>query len=99
MDPEHQTYALLKEHMMQAFKLRLQMGTAGGQNTAYNAYGADDDSMGTITESLQNMQMANNAAVSTINDNMSQITRETSELRAIIKQMKQERANNVYAPW
>ena len=23
IDPEHQTYAMLKEHMMQAFKLRL----------------------------------------------------------------------------
>ena len=85
--------------MMQAFELRLQMGTVGGQNTAYNAYGNDDDSMGTITESLANMQLANNAAATTINANMSQITRETAELRAIIEQMKQERANNAYVPW
>ena len=88
MNPKHQTYAMLKEHMVQAFELRLHMGTASRQNTAYNAYGANDDLMGTITKSLQNMQMANNTAASTINDNMSQITRETSELRAIIKQIK-----------
>ena len=85
MDDEHQTYAMLKEYMIQAFELRLQMGTAGRQNTAYNTYGTDDDSIGTITKSLQNLQLANNAAASTINDNMSQITRETSELCAIIE--------------
>ena len=55
MEPEHQTYAMLKENMMQVFELRLQMGTSGEQNTSYNAYRADDDLMGTITESLQNM--------------------------------------------
>ena len=71
MDPEHQTYTMIEEHMMQVSELRLQMGTAGRQNTAYNAYGADDYWTGTITESLQNMQLANNAAASIINDNMS----------------------------
>ena len=98
MDVEHQTYSMLKEDMMQAFELRLQMGTAGGQNTAYNTYENNNDLMGTITELLQNIQLVNNAAVTTINDNMSQITRETSEWCAIIEQMKHERANNAYAP-
>ena len=57
MEPENQTYNTLKEHMMQTFKLRLQMGTVGGQNTLYNtAYNTtNDNSMGTIIESLQNM--------------------------------------------
>ena len=82
MDPVYQTYATLKEPMMQAFKLRLQMGTEGGQNTVYSAaYNTtDNDSMGTITESLTNMQLANNAAATTINDNMSVITHKTAEL-------------------
>ena len=53
MDDEHQTYAMLKEHMMQVFKLRLQVGTVDGKNTAYNAYGDDENLMGTIMESLQ----------------------------------------------
>ena len=44
MYPVNQTYITLKEHMMQAFELRLQMGTLGGQNTAYIAsYNTTDD--------------------------------------------------------
>ena len=44
METENQTSATLKEHMMQAFELRLQMGTAGGQNTVFNAmYNTTDD--------------------------------------------------------
>ena len=99
MDPENQTYATLKEHMMQAFELQLQMGTVGAQNTAYNTYTNDNDLMGTIAELLANMQLTNKAAAVTINDNMSVITCKTTELRAIIEQMKQEHANNTYAPW
>ena len=94
-------YTPLKEHMIQAFELRLQMGTAGGQNTAHNtAYNtAGNNSMGTITESLNNMQLANNATATAINDNMLVITRKTAELQAIIEQMKHERATNAYKPW
>ena len=101
MEPANQIYATLKEHMLQTFKLRLQMGTAQGKNTAFNdMYNIpDDDSIGTITESIQNMQMVNNAAACTINKNMSAITCETADLRNIIEQMKQERTNFLYAPW
>ena len=77
MDPNNQTYATLKEHMLQVFELRLQIDTAGGQNTAYNVThpSTDDDSVGTIPKSIQNMQMANNAAAHTINENMLTSTR------------------------
>ena len=78
MDAKNQTYAMLKEYTMQAFELRLQMGTAGKQNTAYNAYGNDDNLMGTITELLANMQLANNDVATSINNNMLAITRKTA---------------------
>ena len=49
MEPKNQTYATLKEHMMQAFELRLQMGTSVDQNTAFNEMynTTTDDLMGT----------------------------------------------------
>ena len=55
METEHQTYATLKEHMMQAFELRLQMETWGDQNTAFNSMynTADDNLMETIKKSIQ----------------------------------------------
>ena len=99
MYTENQTYTTLKEHMIHAFELRLHIGTVGSQTTAYNAYGNNNDLMGTITESLVSMQLANNAVATAISVNMSEITRKTAELQAIIEQMKQECANNTYNPW
>ena len=101
MDPNNQTYATLKEYMLQVFELRLQMGAPGEQNTSYNATytSTDNDSIGTITESIQNMQMANNAAAHSINENMSTITCENTDLRNIIGQMRREQANFSYATW
>ena len=70
MLPENQTYSTLKEHMLQAFELRLQMGISG-QPGAQSFHGAnnmmDDNSIDAITESLSHMQMANNALARTIN--------------------------------
>ena len=60
MYPVNQINTTLKEHMLQAFELRLQMGTAGGQNrthsVAYNI--TDGNSIRTITKSLNNMVIA-----------------------------------------
>ena len=55
--------------------------------------------MGTITELIQNMQLANNVAAATIINNMLTITRETTELCVIIEQMKHKQANYAFATW
>ena len=63
------------------------MGISGqpGGGAYYGANNAtDDESIGTITGSLNNMQMANNASARTINENMSAMSRETQDLRIII---------------
>ena len=58
MLPENQTYAILKEYMLQAFELCLQMGNSGQPaGTAY--YGVnnatDNSTIGTLTDFLNTM--------------------------------------------
>ena len=79
--------------MFQAFKLRLQIGISGQpRGGAY--YGVnnatDDKSIGTITELLNNMQIANNTPARTINEHMSAMSRETQELHSIITHLHQQ---------
>ena len=100
MLPENQTYAVLKEHMLQAFELRLQMGISGQPGGFHGANNAtDDDSIGAITESLSHMQMANNASARTINENMAAMSNETKELRSIIAHLQQQQANFAAMPY
>ena len=102
MLPENQMYSTLKEHMLQAFELRLQMGISG-QPGGQSFHGAnntmDDESIGAITESLSHMQMANNALARTINENMAAMSKETQELRSIIAQLQQQQANLATIPY
>jgi hypothetical protein len=90
----------LKEHMLQAFELRLQMGISGQPGGFHGANNAtDDDSIGAITESLSHMQMANNASARTINENMAAMSNETKELRSIIAHLQQQQANFAAMPY
>jgi len=102
MLPDNQTCAALKEHMLQAFELRLQMGISGqpGGGAFHGANNAmDDDLIGAITESLSHMQMANNASARTINENMAAMSKETQELRSIIAHLQQQQANFAAIPY
>ena len=101
MLPENWMYVMLKEHMLQALELHLQMGISG--QLAGNLYfGAnntkDNNSISTIVELLNNMQMVNNASEYTINKNMSTISRESHELCSIIAHLQQQQANFAAMP-
>lgn len=88
---ENKTWPGLKTHFTEAYDLLLTTG--GGTTGAAGYQGAnhttedDDDSITSITASITNMHIANNANAQAINDNMSTITAETRELRAMINQL------------
>ena len=50
----------------------------------------DNDSLGSITQSIANMQMANNANVQVLNENISTITAETRDLRSTLAAAQQQ---------
>ena len=87
--------------MSDAYDIRLQSG-AGAVNIYHGAAnatdGADDDSLGSITQSLTNMHMAHNANAQQVADTMSQITTETRELRAMMQQFAAMAQATVAAP-
>ena len=57
---------------------------------AANAIDGDDDSLGSITQSITNMHMAYNVNAQAMNDNMSTITAETASLRAALLATQQQ---------
>ena len=62
-DEVNKTWSEIKTHFAEAYEIRLQSGTGGGNtyHGAANTYkGVDDDIMGTITQSIANMQHDNN---------------------------------------
>ena len=65
---------------------------------AANAIDGDDDSLGSITQSITNMHMAYNVNAQAMNDNMSTITAETASLRAALLATQQQLAMMVNAP-
>ena len=94
--PKNQTYSTLKEHMLQAYELWLQMGVSSCPSNSlyYGTHNAiNDDSIERITKPLTNMQLANNATTRTINKNISTITCKTMNLRNIVAQLQQQQAN------
>eukprot|EP00957_Ditylum_brightwellii_P168816 12849283-Ditylum_brightwellii.AAC.1 len=96
MLPKEQTYAMLKKDMLQAFKLWLQMGISGcpAGNVYYGAHTTTkDDSVVTITNSLNNIQRVNNMVACTINENMSAITHETQDIQNIAGQLQHQQTN------
>ena len=50
----------------------------------------DNDSLGSITQSITNMQMAKNANVQVLNKNISTITAETRNLRSTLAAAQQQ---------
>ena len=93
MDPNNQTYTTFKEYMLQSFELRLQMGAPREAKTPCTTL---PTTLRQITESIQNIQMANNTVAQTNNDNMSTITHNTADLQNLVEQMRQEQANYTY---
>ena len=81
-DAMNQTWPEFKEHFAEAYDSRLASGAGtASQNGYHNAYNAvDDDSIGSIKESLAGLQMANNANCQQLNDNLSAITQESRDL-------------------
>ena len=89
---ENKTWPELKKHFTEAYDLLLTTGGGTSGSAGYHGANAatteeDDDSMTSITTSIANMHIANNANAQVINDNMSSITAETRELRAMIAQL------------
>eukprot|EP00957_Ditylum_brightwellii_P132871 10132359-Ditylum_brightwellii.AAC.1 len=78
------------------------MGISGrpAGNAYYRAHNAkDDSSISTIIDSITNMQMANNAAACTINNNMSVIICKTQDLPNLVNQLQQQQANYSVMPF
>jgi hypothetical protein len=91
-DIKIQTWPMLKAHYTEAYNLLLTTGGGTARSAGYHGANAttteeDDKSMTSITNSIANMHIANNANVQVINSNMSNITAETRELRAMIAQL------------
>ena len=91
-DAMNQTWPEFKEHFAEAYDSRLASGAGtASQNGYHNAYNAvDDDSIGSIKESLAGLQMANNANCQQLNDNLSAITQESRDLRAQLVACQQQ---------
>ena len=93
---EDKTWRNLKSHFVEAYEARLQSGA--GTATQHGYHGAanaaeDDDSLGTITESLAQIQMANNANAQMLHDTVAALSAETQELRANLATMQRQLAS------
>ena len=82
------TWAQLKEHFAEAYELQL-----GNNNNPYghaaNNLGEEceeDNLLGSITQSIQQIQLANNASQQASRDAISQLTAETAQLKAQLQQ-------------
>lgn len=94
-DPANKTWPELKSHFSEAYEIHLAtaLDTAGGAgyHGMNNAEG-DDDSLGSIQQSLAGIQLANNANAQTMMDSLSAITEESRELRAQLAAQQQQLA-------
>ena len=84
-----------KEVFVQAYELRLDSGpTAGaaGYHGAANTIADNDDSLGSIEGSINQLQMANNANTQAFLENLSTITTSTNELRQALVATQQQLA-------
>ena len=95
-DKVNQIWSEFKSHFTEAHDVHLQSGgeTTNVYHGAANAYDtADDDvSVGSITQSLTSMHLANNANAQSIHDTMSTITADTAALRAALAATQQQLA-------
>ena len=93
-DPANKTWPELKSHFGEAYEIRIASGTGTSRGHGYvnNVQEDDDDSIASITQSIQTIQVANNANAQVMNDNMSQITSETRSLRQALIETQQQLA-------
>ena len=93
-DLANKTWPQFKEHFAEAYEIRCATGagTAATHGYANNTIDDDDDSIDTIKDSLNNIQLANNANAQNMNENISAITQETSALRASLLATQQQLA-------
>eukprot|EP00804_Cyclotella_cryptica_P023697 CCRYP_019320-RA/>CCRYP_019320-RA protein AED:0.37 eAED:0.35 QI:0/0/0/1/1/1/6/0/1607 len=95
-DEENKTWAQLKLHFKEAYEIRLAsgQGTAGMHGYVHNLMvETDDDSITTIHESLNSIQLANNANYQALLDNLQAARAETASLRAELQTAKQSMAH------
>ena len=90
----NKTWPELKSHFGEAYEIRIASGagTARGHGYVNNTMDDDDDSIASITQSIQSIQVANNANNQVMNDNISQITAETQALRQALIDTQQQLA-------
>ena len=83
LNPARKLWNDFKHHFVAVYELRLGSGPTAGAAGYYDAVAAlsNNDSLGSISGSLAQMQMANNANTRVITDNMSAITNKTTGLR------------------
>jgi len=87
----NQTWPELKSHFTEAYEIQLTTGAGqAGYHSMNSAEAADDDSFHSIQQSVANIQMANNANAHQINENLSVMTEESKQQRALITQLQQQ---------
>ena len=86
------TWHQLKAHSTEAYNIRLSsgLGTAGMAGYHGTANAMDDNSLGSITQSISNTQIVNNANVQVLNENISTITAETRNLSSTLAAAQQQ---------
>ena len=72
-----------KEHFIEAYELREASGITSGGAGYHGAVTALGDDV-ILDESLTQLQVANNAAMQSVQSNISAVTNETRELRAAL---------------
>ena len=80
------TWHQLKAHFTKVYDIRLTTGPGTTGMTCYHgaANVIDDDSLGSITQSIAQMQMTNNVNVYVLNENISTITAGMRYLRSTL---------------
>ena len=93
-DEVNKTWPELKSHFTKAYDILLTSGAGTAAQNGYhgmnNATEGDDDSIGSIKSSLQTIHLANNANAQAMNENISAITEEARQLRAILATIQQQ---------
>ena len=93
---ENKTLSEFKMNSIQAYK-------AVGGNPFNGYHGAsntleDDDSLGSITESLANIQMVNNTQQQATNDDIAQLTAQNQQMMQALQAMQMQSAH-MATPW
>ena len=94
-DPANQNWGELKTHFTEAYDLHLRSAGGTARQAGYHGVNnaeEDDDSINSIQNSIANIQLANNANAQQMNDNISAMTEETRQLRALINAQQQQLA-------